>query len=108
MNRALKWKLIAGFVLVFLAGGMTGAFIVASQTHHLFFGAYHGAGGVSMKLLRKRTAKSRPISRLSNARNYTQSRSVIGAGFIPCMGRARRHRPKRLLRRSNVAVAAGR
>ena len=43
MNRALKWKLIAGFVLVFLAGGMTGAFIVASQTHHLFFGAYHGA-----------------------------------------------------------------
>jgi Spy/CpxP family protein refolding chaperone len=43
MNRALKWKLIAGFVLVFLAGGMTGAFIVASQTHHLFFGAYRGA-----------------------------------------------------------------
>ncbi len=38
MNRALKWKLIAGFVLVFLAGGMTGAFIVASQTHHLFLG----------------------------------------------------------------------
>jgi Spy/CpxP family protein refolding chaperone len=43
MNRALKWKLIAGFVLVFIAGGMTGAFIVASQTHRLFFGAYHGA-----------------------------------------------------------------
>jgi hypothetical protein len=43
MNRALRWKLIAGFVLVFLAGGMTGAFIVGSQTHHLFFGAYRGA-----------------------------------------------------------------
>jgi Spy/CpxP family protein refolding chaperone len=43
MNRALKWKLIAGFVLVFLAGGMTGAFIVASQTHRLFFGPSHGA-----------------------------------------------------------------
>jgi hypothetical protein len=43
MNRALKWKLIAGFVLVFLAGGMTGAFIVASQTHHLFFAPYRGA-----------------------------------------------------------------
>jgi len=43
MNRALKWKLIAGFVLVFLAGGMTGAFIAASQTHHLFFGPYRGA-----------------------------------------------------------------
>jgi hypothetical protein len=45
MSRALKWKLIAGFVLVFLAGGMTGAFIVASQTHRLFFGPYHGAIG---------------------------------------------------------------
>jgi hypothetical protein len=43
MNRALKWKLIAGFVLVFLAGGMTGAFIVASQKHHLFFGPYRGS-----------------------------------------------------------------
>jgi gas vesicle protein len=43
MNRALKWKLIAGFVLVFLAGGMTGAFIAASQTHHLFFAPYRGA-----------------------------------------------------------------
>jgi Spy/CpxP family protein refolding chaperone len=43
MNRALKWKLVAGLVLVFLAGGMTGAFIVASQTHHLFFGPYRGA-----------------------------------------------------------------
>jgi Spy/CpxP family protein refolding chaperone len=43
MNRALKWKLLAGFVLVFLAGGMTGAFIAASQTHHLFFAPYRGA-----------------------------------------------------------------
>jgi len=43
MNRALKWKLIAGFVLVFLAGGMTGALITASQTHHLLFGPYRGA-----------------------------------------------------------------
>jgi Spy/CpxP family protein refolding chaperone len=39
MNRALKGRLIAGFVLVFLAGGMTGAFVVASQT---LFGPYHG------------------------------------------------------------------
>ena len=49
MSRALKWKLIAGFVLVFLAGGMTGAFIVASQTHRLFFGPYHGAIGDRMR-----------------------------------------------------------
>jgi hypothetical protein len=43
MNRALKWKLVAGFVLVFVAGGMTGAFIVASQTRHFLFGPNHGA-----------------------------------------------------------------
>ena len=34
MNTGLKWKLIAGFVLVFIAGAMTGAFIAASQTRH--------------------------------------------------------------------------
>jgi Spy/CpxP family protein refolding chaperone len=38
MNPALKWKLIVGFVLVFLAGGMTGAFFGASHARHLFFG----------------------------------------------------------------------
>jgi len=27
MNRALQWKLIAGFLLVFVAGGITGAFL---------------------------------------------------------------------------------
>ncbi len=43
MNRALKWKLIAGFILVFLAGGMAGAFIAASQTHHFLSGPYRGA-----------------------------------------------------------------
>jgi Spy/CpxP family protein refolding chaperone len=45
MTRALKWKLIVGFVLVFLAGGMTGALIVASHTRHQFFGQYHSAIG---------------------------------------------------------------
>ena len=38
MNRALKWKLIAGFVLVFLAGGATGVFVSATTAHHFFFG----------------------------------------------------------------------
>lgn len=38
MNRALKWKLIVGFVLVFVAGGMTGAFFGASHARHLFLG----------------------------------------------------------------------
>jgi Spy/CpxP family protein refolding chaperone len=27
MNRALQWKLIAGFLLVFVAGGITGVFV---------------------------------------------------------------------------------
>jgi hypothetical protein len=34
MNTALKWKLVAGFVLAFLAGGATGGFLVASQARH--------------------------------------------------------------------------
>jgi Spy/CpxP family protein refolding chaperone len=41
MNRALKWKLIVGFVLVFVAGGMTGAFLGASHARHLFFAQPH-------------------------------------------------------------------
>jgi Spy/CpxP family protein refolding chaperone len=36
MNRALKWKLIAGFLLVFVAGGITGAFFGGSYTRHHF------------------------------------------------------------------------
>jgi Spy/CpxP family protein refolding chaperone len=37
MNRALQWKLIAGFFLVFLAGGVTGAFVGAAHARHFFF-----------------------------------------------------------------------
>ena len=36
MNRALQWKLIAGFILVFIAGGMTGAFFAVSHSRRLF------------------------------------------------------------------------
>jgi gas vesicle protein len=43
MSRALKWKLIAGFILVFVAGGLTGAYVAASHAHSLLFGPYHGA-----------------------------------------------------------------
>ena len=35
MNAALKWKLVVGFVLAFLAGCATGAFFAASHSHHL-------------------------------------------------------------------------
>src|SRR3954452_9821176 len=41
MNRGLKWKLIAGFLLVFVAGGVTGAFFVATQARHFLFASPH-------------------------------------------------------------------
>jgi Spy/CpxP family protein refolding chaperone len=41
MNHSLKWKLIAGFLLVFVAGGLTGGFIAATTTRHYFFGPGH-------------------------------------------------------------------
>lgn len=34
MNSALKWKLIAGFLLVFMAGGATGVFVTMAIGHH--------------------------------------------------------------------------
>jgi Spy/CpxP family protein refolding chaperone len=49
MNRALKWKLIVGFVLVFVAGGMTGAFLGASRARHLFFAQPH-RGMISQRM----------------------------------------------------------
>ena len=41
MNRALQWKLIAGFLLVFVAGGVTGAFVGGSYARHHFFEMHH-------------------------------------------------------------------
>ncbi len=49
MNRALKWKLIAGFLLVFLAGGLTGAFVGASHARH-FFAKFHHRGAISERM----------------------------------------------------------
>lgn len=37
MNRTLRWKLIAGFLLVFIAGGMTGAFFGMTHARRAFF-----------------------------------------------------------------------
>jgi Spy/CpxP family protein refolding chaperone len=41
MNRALQWKLIAGFVLVFIAGGITGGFMGAAHARYFFQGGPH-------------------------------------------------------------------
>jgi len=66
MSTALKWKLLVGFVLVFLAGGMTGAFFGA----HFFFAQHHrGVLGERMrqrlraelKLTPEQVAKISPV-----------------------------------------------
>ena len=41
MNRGLQWKLIAGFILVFVAGGSTGAFVGGLYARHHFFQLPH-------------------------------------------------------------------
>jgi uncharacterized protein YpuA (DUF1002 family) len=41
MNRALQWKLIAGFILVFVAGGISGAFLGGLYARHHFFEVHH-------------------------------------------------------------------
>ena len=42
MNGGLRWKLLAGSVLVFAAGGITGAFVGASHARDLFFHPHPG------------------------------------------------------------------
>lgn len=71
MSTALKWKLIVGFVLVFLAGGMAGAFFGAVHVQRTFF---HGPprGVISermqqrlrieLKLTPEQMAKLKPIA----------------------------------------------
>jgi Spy/CpxP family protein refolding chaperone len=50
MNEALKWKLIAGFLLVFVAGGITGMALGGLYARHLFFEFHHPRlVGVRMK-----------------------------------------------------------
>jgi Spy/CpxP family protein refolding chaperone len=46
MNSALKWKLIAGFLLVFIAGSATGVFVTMSIGHHFIF-AQHPPGATA-------------------------------------------------------------
>jgi Spy/CpxP family protein refolding chaperone len=41
MNEVLKWKLIAGFLLVFVAGGIAGAVLGGLYARHFFFEFHH-------------------------------------------------------------------
>jgi len=49
MNSALKWKLIAGFLLVFMAGGATGVFVTMTIAHR-FIAAGHPHGMVAQAM----------------------------------------------------------
>jgi Spy/CpxP family protein refolding chaperone len=50
MNSALKWKLIAGFIVVFVAGGTLGVFMSATTAHRALFGPHrHGLVAKAMK-----------------------------------------------------------
>src|SRR3954471_21388235 len=70
MNGSLKGKLIAGFVLVFLAGAMTGAFFAAVHARHIFIEFHHPEMvasrmkerlGSELKLTAEQEAKISPI-----------------------------------------------
>jgi hypothetical protein len=88
MNTALKWKLIAGFLLVFVAGGLTGGFVAAATIRHYFFAvSRHAVGAQRMRerlkaelnLTPEQVAKISPIvdrtaAQLENIRKDTARR----------------------------------
>ena len=49
MNRSLKWKLTAGFILVFLAGAMTGVFFASMHARHMF-AEFHQPGLMATRM----------------------------------------------------------
>ena len=49
MNRSLQWKLIGGFILVFITGGVTGAFVTGLHDRHLLRQFHHRLIGLRMK-----------------------------------------------------------
>jgi Spy/CpxP family protein refolding chaperone len=70
MNRALQWKLIAGFMLVFVAGAITGAFVggLYARQHFLAFHRPELIGArmkerlrAELKLTPEQVAKISPI-----------------------------------------------
>ncbi len=58
MNGALKWKLVAGFLLVFVAGGIAGAALGGFYARHLFFD-FHRPGRVGDRMKERLRAELR-------------------------------------------------
>jgi Spy/CpxP family protein refolding chaperone len=52
MNSALKWKLIAGFLLVFIAGCAAGIFMTVTIGHQFMFGQHPPIGPAMKNRLR--------------------------------------------------------
>ena len=69
MSAPLRWKLLAGFLLVFVAGLVAGAFLGAAQArHHRLDFAHHGSLGEKVRkrmsrldLTPEQMAKAAPI-----------------------------------------------
>ena len=109
MNFALKWKLIAGFLLVFIAGGMTGAFFGASHARHLFFESpRHGIIGERMRerlraqlnLTPEQVAKISPIIDKTAAQLEQERRDTGKRVHELMIGAASRNRGPSLPKRS--------
>jgi Spy/CpxP family protein refolding chaperone len=49
MSRSLRWKLTGGFILVFIAGGVTGTFVGGLQARHLFHKFHYRLVSARMK-----------------------------------------------------------
>jgi hypothetical protein len=49
VNGSLRWKLIVGVILAFLAGGMSGFFFATMQARHVFI-EFHQPGLASMRM----------------------------------------------------------
>ena len=75
MNRALQWKLIAGFLLVFIAGGITGAFVGGSYARYHFFELHHPERIGGLILMCGRVLPQKVTDWLANLMK------VLGGGF---------------------------
>ncbi len=111
MNSALKWKLIAGFLLVFLAGGATGVFVSAATAHRFLFGPHrHGYAAQAMKnrlqwqlrLTDEQMAKW-PRFRRSSRKRARSSKKFEAKPAAGCVKRSpkRTAKSRRFLRRNN-------
>ena len=129
MNPVLKWKLISGFLLVFIAGAGTGAFFATAQARHFMHGGpRHGMVAERMRqrlrhdleLTPEQLAKISPIIdktglqleqiRMETARRVRETFAQAHREMAPNLSddqRTRleqmRHRHRRFLRRMHRA-----